>query len=192
MSPDPVDATKIPYVAAALKQGSCTAAETKAIPKYLDDQLADKNVDFTQEDWAKAVSEDCAKCIFTERDATSWGVIINDKSEFYAFNFGGCIQSLTGNEACGQAVHQAMSCAEQACANCETTQELEACLADRAVVEGPCSNAVAKIDAECDDSIGQTLRICDGGGLETWIEYQCGSGPPKSDAGTRDAGGDGG
>jgi hypothetical protein len=182
LTTEKVDATKIPYATVGTQPGACTPDEGAELLRYLNAQLAN-GADFTQADWAGSVSDKCAKCVFTEKDAPKWGVIINEKDAFYGYNFGGCIEMLTGSETCGRAVQQAMMCAEDACAKCSTEQELNACLADSELVERPCKDAVAKVESDCGRTIGQHLKTCNGDGIATLIEFQCINGGTSGDAG---------
>lgn len=187
LSTDPIDATQYPYSKAATTVGACTADEMKAIGTFYKAK-ADAKEDILVSEWKGSVSDKCAKCVFTDSpEATTWGAIIGKDDKLDSVNRGGCIEVLSGKEACGKSYQQVTECRFDACLKkCKTQDEFTACLQDgEGIFGGPCKTAYDKMEADCGNNLGAYEDGCKGTTytFEGPIKVMCITGGTKKDAG---------
>ena len=178
LNTDPIDATKFPYTKALRAAGSCTDAEHKALSDYFEAKV-DANEDVLVSEWSKEVSANCAKCVFSDGTG-DWTPIIVKDDELDNVNRGGCIEILTGKEACGEAYQQVTECRLEACATkCKTQDEFSECLKDaQGIFTGPCKDAYDNMESSCGNNLAAAEKGCQG---TKWtfdgpIKVQCISG----------------
>ena len=186
LSTDPIDATRFPYAKARESAGACTDDELASISAFFKEKTG-ANQDVVVSEWSKEVGEKCAKCAFSMSDAAEWGPIIVKDDRLENVNRGGCIEVLSGNEACGRAYQQVTECRLEAClAKCKTQDEFTACLQDaQGIFTGPCKEAYDLMDKECGNNLGTYEKACRGTEwtFEGPIKIQCITGGGESDAG---------
>ena len=183
---DAVDPEGIAYTKVGATKGACTEQEQKDIKKFLDDAIAAQKLDFKQSEWSATVGDSCAKCVFTESDADSWGIIIQKDDQFVTYNRGACVEAQSGKESCGRAYHRFQACVLVACGSCKTQDEFDACTAEQeAIFTGPCAGFIEEAQKECGANIGAYENACKGSPLETGIKVVCidGGGNADPDAG---------
>jgi hypothetical protein len=158
----PLDFSAEPYAPPNIHLGVCTDANFQALLDYLNAQLdkADKGdkeaLKFTNTQWAEGakLSTECAACVFTKDNASNWGAIIGDKVKdtFVNYNWGGCMNVVTGSEQCGKTFQQLYECRLEACAPCTTESEATGCYQDGVALfgtGGPCETAFAAAETAC-------------------------------------------
>ena len=187
LSTEPIDATRFPYARAMRSAGACTEDDLKAISTFFKEKT-NAGEDVVVSEWSKEVSEKCAKCAFSTIDATEWAPILVKEDRLENVNRGGCIEVLSGSEACGRAYQQVTECRLEAClAKCKTQDEFTACLQDaQGIFTGPCKASYDVMDKECGNNLGAYENGCRGTEwtFEGPIKVQCiTGGGPKTDAG---------
>ncbi len=188
LSTDPIDATRFPYSKALKSAGACTDDDLKKISAFFKTKT-NANEEVLVSEWSKEVSQKCAKCAFGAFDAAEWSPILVKEDKLDNVNRGGCIEILSGKEACGQAYQQVTECRLEAClAKCKTQDEFTACLQDaEGIFTGPCKASYDAMDKECGNNLGAYENGCRGSEwtFEGPIKVQCitGGGGPKTDAG---------
>lgn len=172
---DPIDQTKFPYTKALKSPGACSEKDLDELAKFFKDKAGAEDIKMS--DWAAVVPEACAKCVFSDGKGDSWTPILTKDDKLDDVNRGGCIEIVSGKQACGEAYQQATECRMTAClSNCKTQDEFYECLADNAAIfEGPCKNAYDAMDKECGDDIDAYEKACKG---TTWtfegpVKVQC-------------------
>jgi hypothetical protein len=167
LSLTPIDATAFPYKKANAKvPGACTAQDVSNLSAYYRAHAGD--ADFTTATWASSVSPACAQCVFTADEtaapATTWGPIITADQQLQSVNRGGCIEIVSGSEACGRSYQQFQDCTVQAClVDCTTQSDFTACRQDARVLDTSCKNAFEAVKHDCDETkIGQYETACKG------------------------------
>lgn len=196
LSKDPIDATAFPYTKSAKAvKGACTTKELTDFSAYYKAHVSDD--DFL-DTWPTAVSEKCSTCIFTDAtgDApTTWGPIViavdDQGAKDLSINRGGCVETVSGKEACGRAYQQFQDCTIQACLkDCKTQAEFTKCRQDGTVLTTSCKDALAALKTECGEkTVGQYETACKGTTytFEGPIKVLCITGAGATDAGTKDA-----
>jgi hypothetical protein len=164
LSKDPIDATQYEYVKANTAQRACTARELADFSAYYRAHATDNDL---TTGWAASVSPGCAACIFTDvtnGPATTWGPVLIKDGQLQDVNRGGCIEIVSGSEACGRAYQQFQDCSVDACLkNCTTQAEFTKCRQDATVLTTSCKNALDSVKTACDESkIGQYETACKG------------------------------
>ena len=178
------DAEAIPYAKAGVEIGACTEEEAKDIKKFLDDAIAAQKLDFKQSEWAATVGDSCAKCVFTEVDAGSWGIIIQEDDEFFTYNRGACFEAVSGNEACGRAYQRFQACVLEVCTHCPPVDPYEDCQAEQeSSTTATCAPLLEQVRNNCGPNLGAYAEACKGSPLETGIRTVCITGPGPVDAG---------
>lgn len=194
LSEEPIDQTQLPYVKSkpAAAKGTCTAKELTDLGAYYKANASAQ--DFTATTWASSVSEKCAACVFTptseEEPATAWGPIVVKDEQIDEINRGGCVEIVSGKEACGRAYQQYQGCLLQACLkDCKTQADFTACRGDQKVLTTSCKGAAEAVKTECGTAITSYETACKGTTytFEGPIKVLCVNGPK---AGTADAGKD--
>lgn len=154
LNTNPIDQTQIPYVKAAPRQpGACTAQDVTTIGTYY--KTNGPTPTFTTTAWASSVSAACSACVFTPNEtaapAQAWGPIVTKGDKIDAINRGGCIELVSGSEACGRAYQQFQGCLVQACRNaeCSDAQKVAACRQDQRVYSTSCKGAVEALIGAC-------------------------------------------
>jgi hypothetical protein len=163
---DAVDHTKFAYTKAFSQAAACTTTELEALTAYFDAN-SDKQ-DFSIAKWAEEVSENCGKCVFTPTDADAWGPILVKDDKLDGVNNGGCLEVVSGKEACGQAYQQVNECLIVAClppdqggsGTCTTQDEFNECRNAEATLTGPCGAALTAVQKECGSSLGAYIDAC--------------------------------
>lgn len=187
LSTDPIDATRFSYAKALTSRGACTDDELQKLSAFFKAKTS-ANEDVLASEWSKEVSDDCAKCAFGAEDAAEWSPILIKDDKLENVNRGGCVELLSGKEACGQAYQQVTQCRLEAClVKCETQDEFTACLQDaEGIFTGPCKESYDRMDKECGSNLGAYEQACRGAEwtFEGPIKVQCiTGGGAKSDAG---------
>jgi hypothetical protein len=182
MAKDPIDSSNFPYTKARKSPGACTEKEADDIAAYFKKEVeADRDVLVSE--WQKAVSANCAKCVFSDGTQTEWTPIISKDDALDTVNRGGCIEVLSGKESCGRAYQQVTECRLQACLQqCTAQREFEDCLGDsKAIFAGPCKGAYDTMEKECGTNLGAYENGCKG---TTWtfegpVKVMCVTGGAK-------------
>ena len=171
LSKDPIDATKYDYtkVSKGVK-GACTAKELTDFSAYY---KAHASEDDFIDTWPTAVGENCAKCVFTDatdatKAPTSWGpmvVTLDDQgAKTFSVNRGGCIEAVSGKEACGRSYQQFQDCTIDACLkDCKTQADFTKCRQDATVLTTSCKDAFESVKRDCGEkTIGGYETACKG------------------------------
>jgi len=189
LSTDPIDATRFPYAKAVKSAGACTEDDLKAISAFFEEKT-NAGDEVLVSEWSKEVSEQCSKCAFTTSDAAEWGPILVKDDRLENVNRGGCIEVLSGSEACGRAYQQVTECRLEACiAKCKTQDEFTACLQDaEGIFDGPCKESYDLMDEDCGAMLGAYETGCRGTDwtFEGPVKVQCITGGAAGDAGDDD------
>lgn len=170
LNKNPIDATAFPYKKAAPKSPhACTVKELTEIGAYYKAHAADDDLVTT---WPSSVSPACAQCVFTSDQtaapATSWGpIVVGDDetgSPTFSVNRGGCIEQVSGSEACGRSYQQFQDCTIQAClVDCKTQSDFTQCRQDATVLTTSCKDAFASVKRDCGETkIGTYETACKG------------------------------
>lgn len=166
---EPIDATKVPYKKAGLTPGACTPDEASAISAYFKQHANDE--DFTVSAWENEVGPACARCVFSDGSGPTWTPIIVKDDQVDTIDRGGCVEALSGNEACGRAYQQVNECSITAClpkseggqGSCKGQKPFYECLDDRdALFDVACKDAYDAVTNECGDSLADYEKACDG------------------------------
>lgn len=166
---EPIDATDFPYKPAGATPGACTTEEASTIKTYFEERANDER--FTVSEWARQVSPGCARCVFSDGSGPTWTPIISKDDDVHTIDRGGCIEVLSGSEACGRAYQQITECSLVAClpkseggrATCENQQELLECLYERdAIFEGACRESYDAVVDACGDALEEHEKECEG------------------------------
>jgi hypothetical protein len=187
LSPNPIDATKFPYGKAVRTPNACTTSELEALSEYFRESTDSEEI-VKVSDWAKHVSEGCAKCVFSDGTG-DWTPIITKNDTLGDVNRGGCIEILSGKESCGRAYQQVAQCRLEACVEkCETEYDFTTCVeeADALFVDpGPCKTAYEAMENECGTNLGAYEMGCRGLAwtFEGPVRVQCITGGEVPDAG---------
>lgn len=169
MAPGPIDASVFPYKKAGVVKGACTADEAAALSAYFKAHANDD--DFSVDAWQKEVGPGCARCAFSDGSGPTWTPIIVKDGDIDAVDRGGCIEVLSGSEACGRAYQQVTDCSNAAClpvseggeSTCEGQKDFVDCLYDRkAIFAGPCEDAYEAAVAACGDDLSSYEEQCQG------------------------------
>ena len=146
-----IDATQYPYTRArAAVTGACTQAELTTISNYYRDNVA---VGIPLDSWEASVSPDCAACAFGDPGDATWAPILVDDNGKLDINRGGCLEVVSGSEACGRAYQQYQDCTIDACLqNCTTQEEFTKCRQDPAVHTTACKDAVQNVKSACGET----------------------------------------
>ncbi|HVH46072.1 MAG TPA: hypothetical protein VM925_27170 [Labilithrix sp.] len=170
-----IDATKFPYTKAVKSPGACTTKELDELAKFFKAKAGAEDIKMS--DWAAVVGPSCAKCVFSDGTGTEWTPILTKNDKLDNVNRGGCIEIVSGKQACGEAYQQATECRMTACVtDCKTQDEFMDCLADSAAIfSGPCKGAYEAIDKECGKDLDAYEQACKG---TTWtfegpVTVQC-------------------
>ncbi len=179
---DPITSADLPYeTAAAPKIGACTEEELQALVAAVPNAMSD-------DDLKKAVSKQCASCIFTDVNNPPWGPLPEVDSgggaQAVTINQGGCYQLVTGSASCGKAIQNALDCSFYACADCadnnayykcEQAAPKTACKAMTAAEQSACGAldpaVLQKGDEKCGAGTGS------GYGFEGAVRVMCITGP---------------
>ena len=161
LSTDPIDATQYPYTPTApALRGKCTATELAALSSYYRANATSLDLD----GWRASVGADCSACAFGDADGATWApLLVGDDGQF-AVNRGGCVEAVSGSEACGRAYQQYQDCTVDAClVNCTTQAEFTQCRQDQAVLTTSCKGALENVKSACGETnIGQYETACKG------------------------------
>jgi hypothetical protein len=171
-----IDATKFPYAKAKKLANACTTKELDDLSGYFTDR-ARQQQDVTITEWAKTVSDGCAKCVFSESTGTEWSPIITKGDKLDNVNRGGCIEIASGKEACGSAYQRVAECRLAACSEtCDTPDGFTECLANvEKIFTGPCKGAYTTLEKECGDDLSKYEAQCKGTAytFEGPVKVQC-------------------
>ena len=170
LSKDPIDATKYDYIKVSKPvKAACTAKELTDFSAYYKAHASD--MDFI-DTWPTAVGENCAKCVFTDATGdtppTSWGpmvVSLDDQgAKTFSVNRGGCIEAVSGKEACGRSYQQFQDCTIDACLkDCKTQADFTKCRQDATVLTTSCKDAFTAVKNDCGEkAIGGYETMCKG------------------------------
>ncbi|MBX3212276.1 MAG: hypothetical protein KF850_09610 [Labilithrix sp.] len=186
LTKDPVDMSGEPYKTALKSPGACTSDEQTTLTAYFKAKV-DANEDVKVSEWSKEVSDDCAKCIFSDGTGDTWGPIITKDDKIDTVNQGGCYEIATGKESCGRAFQQYTACRIDAClVDCKTQEEFTACIQDQdAIYQGPCSATITAVQKECGNNLQGALTACKNTAwtFDAPIKSQCVTGGGQADAG---------
>jgi hypothetical protein len=159
-TPDPIDATLLPWKAPAISAGACSSAELAALVTYVDTHPAAKYPDWK----ATVANAACAGCIFGKETDAMWRPLLEDAAgQLVGMNVGGCIGIASANEACGKSYQHWFDCRFEACTDCPAgnTAALQKCLT--AASKGACKNAFDAVGTVCGDTaIGDAETACGG------------------------------
>lgn len=186
LSTAPIDQSQFPYSSAKpATPGACTAQELANLSAYYRAHAAE---DLTLTQWKTAVSASCGACAFGDLNDAQWKPIVGVDDKFQSVNSGGCIEQVTGSQACGQSYQQFNDCTLQAClVSCTTQAEFTKCRQDQAVLTTSCKGAYETMTAACGSSLGAAQTACKGTTytFEGPIKVACVTGAPHvaSDAG---------
>lgn len=188
LSTAPIDQSQFPYNGArAATAGACTMTELVNLSAYYKQHAAE---DLTLTQWKSAVSASCGSCAFGDLNDAQWKPIIGVDDKFQSVNTGGCIEQVTGSQACGKAYQQYGDCTLQAClVSCTTQTEFTRCRQDQAVLSTSCKGAYEALTAACGgSSLSAAQTACRGTtySFEGPIKVACVIGAPHvaaSDAG---------
>ena len=114
MSTDPIDATQFPYKKAQRSPNACTDAELKALSAFFKAKV-DANEALLASAWQNEVSDKCADCVFSDGQDAEWTPILVADDKLDTVNRGGCIEIVSGKEACGEAYQRVTECRVEAC-----------------------------------------------------------------------------
>jgi hypothetical protein len=124
----PVASSKLEWKAPTpAKEGQCQADDVAAMRDFLSKNPTAKNEEFLA--FVKNRDTTCADCIFADADLQTWPPAPVRAAKVVTFNVGACYALLTGRESGGQAMQNAWDCAFEACFDCTSALELEACRA---------------------------------------------------------------
>lgn len=186
VSTDPIDATQFPYEKAQRSPRACTDAELTALSAFFEAKV-DANEAVLASAWQKEVSDKCADCVFSDGKDAKWTPIIVSDDTLDTVNRGGCIEIVSGKEACGEAYQRATVCRVEACrAKCTTQTELLLCLERvKEIFTGPCKTAHDTMTSACGDGLDSYEAACKGSAwtFEGPIRAQCIIGGDGNDAG---------
>lgn len=159
MLTEPIDATKYPYKKAGVTKGACSDQELADLTKFFSDHA---NEGFKASDWAKSVSAECAACAFSDGSGATWTPILTKNDELDTVDRGGCVEVVSGSEACGRSYQQVTDCLVDACyTKCRTADEYFACLNDTpAVFTGPCKGAYEQMNQDCGNDLQKYEEAC--------------------------------
>ncbi len=149
---DPFDATAVPYKKARVIPGACSENVTKVLDPFFSSK--DVNLDQVQRALQTKESMDCSNCVFGS-DGDSWGpfAISGDR---LIINIGGCIEVVSGSEACGRAFHQLDGCLSSVCKGC-TSEDRSLC---QQHVEGTaCNDASQALVTACGGQVNLSSYI---------------------------------
>ena len=170
LNKDPIDATKYDYTKVAKGQkAACTTKELSDFSAYYKAHASDSDFIDT---WPTSVSEKCAACVFTDATGdtppTTWGpmvVSLDDQgAKTFSVNRGGCIEAVSGKEACGRSYQQFQDCTIDACLkDCKTQADFTKCRQDATVLTTSCKDAFAAVKTDCGEkTIGSYETACKG------------------------------
>lgn len=196
-----IDATKFAYKTAGVTEGACTPEEAKAIADHFTSKT-DNGEEVSISDWETVVSDTCASCVFSDGEGETWTPIIAKDDRLDIVNRGGCIEAVSGDEACGRAYQQVNECRLAAClpaseggsGTCLTQDEFEECLIDTAaILTGPCKGAHDELRRSCGKDLGSYEDACTGTTytFEGPIRVMCVQKGPGGGGGEGDGDGDG-
>jgi hypothetical protein len=117
------------------------------------------------------LSEECKGCIFTHTSDPAWGAVVMpdvDTAGSGFINLGACPAAVTGNMACGSAIHYGDFCPLRACSDCLTYESLGAC--NSKVETTGCKPARDAINATCDSA---TIKQQCGDTIVEHVQYLC-------------------
>jgi hypothetical protein len=159
---NPIDATQYPYKSARPAQpGACSAQELTNFSAYY---RAHASEDALMIGWRASVSPTCEACIFSDDTAAAWGPMVISGDGSFQVNRGGCIEKVSGNQACGKSYEQFQNCLLDAClSKCTTQSEFTACRQDATVLQTACKAALDNVQASCgENNIGGYETECKG------------------------------
>jgi hypothetical protein len=188
LSTEPIDATQFPYTKAVRSPGACSTQESSTLLAYFTKATEDGD-DVKVTPWAATVTASCAKCVFSDGTG-DWTPIIVKDDRLEDVNRGGCIEILSGKEACGRAYQRVSKCRLEACTKKCTTQDgFTECVGDAAslfVDPGPCKAAYEELEKECGTNLGAYEEGCRGAGATFVgpIRVQCITGGEDAGGGT--------
>jgi len=170
LNKDPIDATKYDYTKVAKGQkAACTTKELSDFSAYYKAHASDDDVIDT---WPTSVSEKCATCIFpdatTDPAPTTWGPMVitldDQMAKQFNVNRGGCIEAVSGKEACGRSYQQFQDCTIDACLkDCKTQADFTKCRQDATVLTTSCKDAFTAVKNDCGEkTIGGYETACKG------------------------------
>ena len=125
--------------------------------------------------------------MFSDGKDAKWTPLIFSYDTLDTVNRGGCIEIVSGKEACGEAYQRVAACRVEACrTKCTTQAELSACLErTREIFTGPCKTAYDTMMSACGDGLDAYEAACRGSAwtFEGPIRVQCITGADGNDAG---------
>jgi hypothetical protein len=176
LTADAIDAKQFPYAKAAVVPGACLTTELESLSTFFATKL-DAKEPVLVDDWAASVSSKCAECVFSESTDGEGSPLVTKDNKLLDVNVGGCIEIVSGNEACGRTYQQATDCRFAACAtDCKTQEEFDVCYRDvKSIFAGPCKGAITTLQEECGSKLGEYETRCQGKDwtFEKPIELQC-------------------
>ena len=163
MEKDAIDETKFPYATAKKAPNACSAKELEDLAKFFTDK-AQNTEDISIAEWKAAVSDTCAKCVFSEATGAEWSPILVKGDKLDNVNRGGCIEIASGKRSCGQAYQRVAECRLAACVDtCKSAEGFTECLGDvEGIFTGPCKGAYESLQKECGNDLEKYEAACRG------------------------------
>lgn len=160
MLTEPIDTSSYPYKKAGVTKGACTTRELDDLTNYFADHAREG---FTVPQWKAVVSEQCASCVFSDGSGPTWTPILTKGDKLDTIDRGGCIEAVSGNEACGKAYQNVNECLVEACyTRCESPEEYFKCIDNTpAVFNGPCKGAFDQMESTCGSDLQDYEKLCE-------------------------------
>lgn len=160
MVKEPIDTSGYPYKSPRVEKGACTTGELEDLTQYFEDHAREG---FAVPAWKAVVSETCADCVFSDGSGPTWTPILTKDDKLDTIDRGGCIEAVSGNEACGRAYQNVNECLVEACyTNCQTAEEYFQCIDNTpAVFTGPCKAAFDEMETSCGSDLQEYEKLCE-------------------------------
>lgn len=160
MVTEPIDTSSYPYKSARVVKDACSTTELEDLTTFFAEHAREG---FKVSEWAAVVSEQCADCVFSDGSGPTWTPILTQGEELETIDRGGCIEAVSGNEACGRAYQHTTQCLVDACyTHCKTAEEYFECLENTpAVFNGPCKGAYDQMLADCGSDLESYETACE-------------------------------
>lgn len=160
LAAEAIDTTQIPYKTAGVSAGACSTTEYSALIAFIK-QKVDANEDVKVSEWSAVVEAECASCVFGDGSGATWTPLLTKGDTLVNLNLGACMEVQSGKIACGAAYQRAFECNFEACGQCSTDEEFDACYANRkAIAAGPCKDAQTALVTDCGAQLGQWEDAC--------------------------------
>jgi hypothetical protein len=156
----PIPTLHISYTKALKAAGACTIADLENLSAFFQAQ-SDANEDITISEWAAVVTETCSDCVFSDGSGGHWTPILTTSDDHVSkINQGGCVEILSGNEACGKAYQQATECRLEACRDVGCHPDSKACFEGDASFAGKCKGAYNTMVIACGSELTAYEAAC--------------------------------